>query len=318
MISRLKHNKVMSFYKFTLPFLSLFLIHCSLMEQAQQRREVRDLPRQARTDDGGMRRRVVVLPILNLSPYASDSAAEIARQALVKRLNATGEIIPMSVNDLEEDVSKYQVDDGYDIPKMLAMVRKVGAHGIIVGRIKQIRTRKIGDSVGLFRKVKAEVTALVDLEMFSAKSGNSMVRETRSASIEEEVTRVAESSYKDKELRDNPQLIRSVVTQAFSKMVLNVVKALRKMSWSGRIALVRGEKLYLNAGRLSGLQVGDILRVTEAKEEVFDPETGSFLGNITGRMKGTVEVVSYFGKDGAVTIVHSGSGFEENDLVEFY
>ena len=101
-------------------------------------------------------------------------------------------------------------------------------------------------------------------------------------------------------------------------MVGSVVKALRKMSWTGRIALVRGEKLYLNAGRMSGLQVGDILRVTEAKEEVFDPETGGFLGTITGRMKGTVEVISYFGKDGAVPLIHSGSGFQENDIVEFY
>ncbi len=305
----------------SLPFLSVFLLQCSLMDQARQRREpeVRDLPRQARpTDDGGLRRRVIVLPILNLSPYASDSAAEIARESLVTRLNKTGEIITMSVSDLDEDVSKFQIDDGYDIKKMLPMVRKVGAHGIVVGKIKQIRTQKIGDSVGLFRKVKAEVSALVEIEMFSAKSGNSMVRETRSATIEEEVTQVAESSYKDKELRDNPQLIRAVVNASFSKMVLNIVKALRKMSWSGRIALVRGEKLYLNAGRMSGLQVGDVLRVTEAKEEVFDPETGSFLGNITGRMKGTVEVISYFGKDGAVTIVHSGSGFQENDLVEFY
>ena len=101
-------------------------------------------------------------------------------------------------------------------------------------------------------------------------------------------------------------------------MVGNLLRALRKMSWTGRIALVRGEKLYLNAGRLSGLQAGDILRVTESKDEIFDPETGGYLGNIMGRMKGTIEVISYFGKDGAVTIVHSGSGFEENDIVEFY
>lgn len=311
----------MSFKVLSLPILSLLMIQCSLLDDARKRRqpEVRDLPRQARpSGDNGLRRRVIVLPILNLSPYASESAATIARQSLVNRLNSTGEIITMSINDLDEDVSQFQKDDGYDIKRMLPMVRKVGAHGIVVGRIKQIRTRKIGDSVGIIRKVKAEVTALVDIEMFSAKSGNSMVRETRSASIEEEVTQVAESSYKDKALRDNPQLIRSVVNAAFSQMIMNIVKALRKMSWSGRIALVRGEKLYLNAGRMSGLQVGDILRVTEAKEEVFDPETGGFLGNITGRMKGTVEVISYFGKDGAVTIVHSGSGFDENDLVEFY
>ena len=34
-------------------------------------------------------------------------------------------------------------------------------------------------------------------------------------------------------------------------------------------------------------------------------------------MKGTVEIISYFGNDGAVTSVHSGSGFKESDLVEF-
>lgn len=318
----LLHNNIMKITLFLYPLLGVFLLQCSLMSEAQKRRsqpEVRDLPVEARSDDdSGLRRRIVVLPFLNLSPYVSESATDIAKATLIQKLNKTGEVLVMSAGDLEGDASKLQLEDGYDIKKLLPMARKIGAHGIIVGRIKEIRTRKIGDSVGLFRKVKAEVKALVDIEMFSTKSGASMLKDTRSATIEEEVTRVAESSYRDKELQDNPQLIRSVVRAAFSKMVDNIVLALRKMSWSGRIALVRGEKLYLNAGRLSGLQTGDILRVTEAKEEVFDPETGGFLGNITGRMKGTVEVISYFGKDGAITIVHSGSGFEENDIVEFY
>ncbi len=311
-----------SIYFFQYLSLLFFLVQCAAFDDARRRRsdpEVKDLPHQARaSDDSGLRRRVIVLPFLNLSPYASESASEIARETLIYHLGLTNEVITMSADDLGEDIRQFQKDDGYDMIKLAPLAAKVGAHGIILGRIKEIKTRKIGDSVGLFRKIKAEVKALVDVEMYSSKSGQLMIRETRSASIEEEVTRVAESSYRDKELQDNPQLIRSVVKAAFSKMVPPIVKSLRKMNWSGRVALVRGEKLYLNAGRLSGLQVGDILRITEAKEEVFDPETGGFLGNITGRMKGTVEVISYFGKDGAVTIVHSGSGFQENDLVEFY
>lgn len=306
-----------------LPLVLLFLVDCSALQQAQKRRSepmVKDLPRQARPSDDGsaLRRRVVVLPFLNITPYGSDSAARIAKTALVNGLNKTGEVISLSSDDLGEDVNKYQKDDGYDIKQIQPLAKKVGAHGIVVGRIRQIKTKKIGDSVGVFRTVKAEVQTLVELEMFSTKSGSSMLKESRSATIEEEVTRVAERSFTDKELKDNPQLIRAVVTAAFRKMVPQIVASLRKMSWTGRIALVRGEKLYLNAGRLSGLQVGDILRVTEAKEEVYDPETGGFLGNITGRMKGTIEVISYFGKDGAVSIIHSGSGFEENDIVEFY
>lgn len=69
---------------------------------------------------------------------------------------------------------------------------------------------------------------------------------------------------------------------------------------------------------MSGLQVGDILKVTEEGHEVYDPETGAYIGNAPGRMKGTLEVISYFGKDGAISILHSGSGIKENDKVELY
>lgn len=303
-----------------LPFLLMALVQCSLFDDARKRRspEVRDLPRQARDDGANLRRRVVVLPFIDKSPYATGASVQAARDTVVRQLNLSGEVVVLSASDLEKPPKEYFDEDGYEIEKIIPMARKIGAHAIVIGRIQEIKTKKIGDSVGLFRKIKAEVSALVDVEMYSTKSGNSIVKETRSANVEEEVTRVAKASYTDKELRDNPQLVRSVVRAAFAKMVKNIILALRKMSWTGRIALVRGEKIYLNAGRLSGLQVGDILQVAEAKEEIYDPETGGYLGNITGRMKGTIEVISYFGKDGSVTIVHSGSGFEQNDIVEFY
>jgi hypothetical protein len=90
------------------------------------------------------------------------------------------------------------------------------------------------------------------------------------------------------------------------------------MTWEGRIAMIAGDRVYLNAGRLSGLQINDILKVTEEGKEIYDPQTGRFIGKAPGRMKGTVEVVSYFGKDGAIAVIHSGSGFKENDRVEMY
>ncbi len=93
---------------------------------------------------------------------------------------------------------------------------------------------------------------------------------------------------------------------------------MEKLSWEGRVAAVAGERIFVNAGRLSGLQVGDILKITDEGDDVYDPETGRFIGTAPGRLKGTVEVVSYFGKDGAIAVVHSGSGFQENDRVELY
>ena len=84
------------------------------------------------------------------------------------------------------------------------------------------------------------------------------------------------------------------------------------------MALIEGSRIFLNAGRISGLNMGDILKVTAKGEEIYDPESGDFIGTAPGRMKGTLEVVSYFGTDGAIAVVHSGSGFRENDSVELY
>jgi hypothetical protein len=71
-------------------------------------------------------------------------------------------------------------------------------------------------------------------------------------------------------------------------------------------------------GRISGVQVGDILKVVEDGNEIYDTELGYHVGKVQGRVKGTLEIVGFFGQDGAVSVVHSGAGFKENDRVEIY
>ena len=88
--------------------------------------------------------------------------------------------------------------------------------------------------------------------------------------------------------------------------------------WEGRIAALQGERIYINVGRISGVQVGDILKVVEDGNEIYDPELGYHVGKVQGRVKGTLEIVGFFGQDGAISVVHSGAGFKENDRIEIY
>lgn len=293
---------------------------CSLLSKSSPREpgpKVVDVSQKARDQDF-IRRRVLLLPFLNLSTYTSEGAEEVAERELAKVLKSTGEILVINPNKLGTDLESFQSGETYDIDKIMPIARKIGAHSIIIGRIRDLSTRKIGDSVGVFRKIVAEVKATVDLQMISTKNGSSMVNEIQSAEGEEELTRVAKYSYTDREIHDDPSLVNRIVFNAFEKMVFPIVRSLRKFSWEGRVALIRGERIFLNAGRKSGLQMGDVLKVTDGREKVFDPTSGKYIGKIRGRMKGTIEVISYFGKDGSVTVVHSGSGFEKGDVVEFY
>jgi hypothetical protein len=92
------------------------------------------------------------------------------------------------------------------------------------------------------------------------------------------------------------------------------------LRWTGReeSPKIIGSKVYINAGRKSGINVGDILKVITEGQEIYDPETGALIGVSKGETKGTLEVMDFFGPDGAVTILHSGGTVTEGDFVQLY
>lgn len=265
-----------------------------------------------------LKKRIIVLPFLNATNYQTSVASD-ARDLFIKTLQKHDEVLLLDwKNAGVTQLDNFQDANGYKVSDISKRVRPSGVHALVVGTIKELRTGKSGDSVGVFRRVKAQVKAVVEIQVISVRSGKVMMTETREADTTETTTKVAQRAFGDSDLKDNPEAVRTVVEMAFEKTVPLVVDSLQRFAWEGRVALVKGEKVYLNAGRLSGLQIGDILSIMDGTEEIFDPETSQSLGSIKGRVKGTVEVLSYFGNDGAVTIIHSGSGFKENDLVEFY
>lgn len=104
------------------------------------------------------------------------------------------------------------------------------------------------------------MNARVQIRMDNRRNG-SIILVNREAETEESTTRLAERSQTDRDLEDDPILIQSVINRAFLATI-PIVNAVEKLSWEGRVALVKGERVLLNAGRLSGLQIGDILRIS--------------------------------------------------------
>lgn len=286
---------------------------------------VKDVPFEARdsrdardSKDAGIRKRIMVLPFLDSAGGRSDRASLAAREAFIRQLRRTDDFVVVANSDFPKDVSAFLKANQYDLEAMSKVAAGMGVSALIEGRIVDVRARRIGDEVGLVRKIKARMTAKVQLRMVNTRNGSTLLDELREAEVEESTTRVAERMASDRGLEDDPVLIEAVVTKAFSATIPRMLNSIEKLSWEGRVALVKGDRVFLNAGRLSGLQVGDILRISEDGEDVYDPESGSYIGRVPGRLKGTVEVISYFGRDGAIAILHSGSGFRENDLVELY
>ena len=281
--------------------------------------EIRDVPYQAREGrDSSPRKRMMILPFLNTTAAQSEKATQAARDAFVRSLRKTDDFVVIANTDFPKDVATYLKNGEYDLESMGKIAGAMGLAGIIEGKVIEIKAKRIGDAVGLVREIRAKITATVQIRMVNTKNGSIVLNETRNADIEESTTRVGERAFSDRNLEEDPKLIEAVVTEAFRSTIPKIVQSVEKLSWEGRVALVKGDRIYLNAGRVSGIMIGDILKISEDGEDVYDPESGALIGKVPGRLKGTVEIVSYFGKDGAIGIVHSGSGFRENDRVELY
>ncbi len=280
---------------------------------------VKDVPYKARSSETApLRKRIVVLPFINKAPRSNEEVTELARNIFVENIYRSNEFVLVQPNDFSANIEQFKGSDSYDLERMAQTARSKGVSAVIEGKIINIKTRRVGDSVGLFRTVKAQTEALISLRVASARTGKVIHEEERSATVEASTTRVAKYSHTDRFLETDPNLVRAVVAKAFQNSVMPIVTAVSKISWEGRIANIQGERIFVNAGRLTGIQLGDILRVTEEGREVYDPETGELIGKVPGRMKGTIEIISYFGKDGSIALVHSGSGFLENDRVDLY
>lgn len=299
-----------------------FSLGCSLMERRTGEakkvviNESQKMP--SAKGDTSTKKRLLVLPFLDDEPTRSPEFREKARQAFMLQMNQQGLALAVDALDLKTNPENFLKNGQYQFAAMAKEASELGTPVMMEGRIIDLRVKRTADAVGIIRQMKTVFEAKVRVRLGYIRGGRDIFDTIKTVSVEQENVRVAESVQSDRWVKENPELLQVIVKDAFLDFVPQIVAALDSISWEGRIAAINGDRIYLNVGRQSGLQVGDLLKVSEEGEDIFDPESGRHLGRVPGRMKGTLEVISYFGTDGSISIIHSGAGFKENDRVELY
>jgi len=85
----------------------------------------------------------------------------------------------------------------------------------------------------------------------------------------------------------------------------SLAKELDDMDWFCRIAKIEGEEVYLNAGRLTGLQVGDVMEVSRPGRSGEQAE-----------VKGKIRISAFFGIDGSMGRLIQGKNPDVNDILK--
>ena len=204
--------------------------------------------------------------------------------------------------------------------KLAQLSRKAklsGVNLVVFGRITHARVRQKADEIGFVRKTKSYAESIVEIRVFDVLANKEIFTDKMNGNINDSSFRFF-MSQRDAHVDYRRGLLRYSVKVAINRFIPRLAKLGEKLDWTGRVAKIIGSKIYLNAGRRSGLNLGDILKVMTEGQEIYDPESGALLGVSKGQVKGTLEVVDYFGPDGAVSVLHSGGAVTEGDFVQLY
>ena len=304
--------------------LLLFLLSALFISCAQQRRQY---PHSRETQFSKknleevpfIRKRVALFPLFNEAPYGGEDLALVATEELREELSRTQEFVVDSRASTEFQIPSKQIYSGGG-GKLSQLARKAklsGINFILYGRIIDVELREKTDDIGVFRKSMTHYMVKIELRIFDVTSNREIFNKTFVNRSSKEAFRPYKSS-KEYRLSYRQKLLRSVVRAAIRKSISRIVESSRKIVWVGRVAKIIGSKIYLNTGRNSGIQVGDVMKVITEGTEIYDPETGAFIGVSQGEVKGTLEVIDYFGPDGSIAILHSGGSIVAGDFVQLY
>lgn len=274
---------------------------------------VKDIPVNPRVDQGQMKKRLMILPFNDVKGALSLEMNVAIKKSLIKELNKSPDVIAFDSKDLGIESVKLNANGSYELKDIVKSLKEYTVHSALEAEIKELKVKRSIPAKGIMKGITSEYECTIVVKVVN-QHGRELLNHMKVVTYKD--TGISSDDI-TKGQSTNP-IVPTLVKDTLFEFVPQITKSLETMVWEGRIASLQGERVFLNVGKVSGLNVGDLLRVTEDGEEIFDTETGSFIGKSPGRLKGTLEVVSFFGQDGAIAVIHSGGGFRDNDRVELY
>lgn len=269
----------------------------------------------SKVEHKGPKLRVGVVNFQNNSPRKIAGIEDAATNILTTMLHETGNFIVVPQQDMESILGQQKLGASGVINSSTAteMGKVLGLNAILTGSITSYAELVEGSNAFISQSKTQVAKVGVDYRIVDtttgvqlfASHGNGEFRKTSGGLLGFGSKSSYDTSLKDGALRD-----------ALGKAMNNISEQLTGSLWSGRIAQIKGNFLYINAGQQTGLNLGDTLVVQELGEEIIDPQTGVSLGRAPGVNRGVLKINSFFGKDGSVASVVSGSNFKINDLVK--
>lgn len=270
------------------------------------------------SDYKGPKLRVGVVNFQNKTPSKVLGVGEAAADILGTILQKTGRFIVIPQQDMSSILEQQRMGaTGAINPATAAKMGQVlGLNAIVTGSVTAYSETEEASDYLVYKRKKQIARVTVDYRIVDTTTGVQLMADS-GAGIYEKVSGGAlglgaKAGY-DPDLRDG------ALRDALTKAMVNMMKQLESQPWKGKIAKVAGNKVYINAGKKTGLKIGDRLDVYRVGEDIIDPDTNLKIGTTEDRVGQVLIQQNDIGDkaDMSVAVTTSGMGFKQGDVVKF-
>lgn len=241
-------------------------------------------------------KRKVVLTYLDDRSQADETYGDWMAEKLTREVSQRSQrIVFIDYQLVKEFLQKggYVLSD-LETPKVLRLLDQAfGIHALVVGHLSGpyvFTTKTIRDRDETAKAILKIETSIVDtlsgktLKTLSAT--NPIIASREKGTYSEEKAKV------------------KAIDLAISDLSKALTRELDSLDWFCRVAKVEGEDIYINAGRLTGLRLGDVV-------EVF--RSGGL--DERGEQKGKIQISGFFGIDASMGRLIDGKRPDVNDIL---
>jgi hypothetical protein len=257
----------------------------------------------------GFKRKVAILDFENKTTYKDEMIGDAVAKKLSDKLEATQRVITLDKTGVSEMFNRegFKFESLTDPSVMKHAYQSLGIQAFASGTVTDVSILSSKASETSEEEV-AFATAKVEIRLIDASTGNL---------LKSFIGRSPIFGTKEAGEYSRSKAVLKAIDFSLDEILEGFLRQLDLLDWTTTIAKIEGDHLYINAGKLSGLRIGDALEIFEPGKEIIHPTTKFSLGWTTGQLKGAIKITDLFGVDAAIGKVVQGQGFSLNDLVRY-
>jgi hypothetical protein len=245
----------------------------------------------------GLKKKVVITYFDDRTTGGEEMFGDWVAEKLMKEVNRrTLQVLFTDYQMAKEFLEKKGFDlKDIETPKAIQLLNEVfGVHALVVGQLSGpyvFTTKTTKDQEGT-----ASAIIKIDMRLVDTFSGKTLKNLSASNPI---IATKEKGSFSEEKAKVK------AIDLTIADLGRSLARELDSIDWFCRIAKVEGEEVYINAGRLTGLKVGDVM-------EVFRPGGSGERGEV----KGKIQISAFFGIDASMGRLIQGKNPDVNDILK--